>query len=217
MSSVGTQTYGRVKTVKRVPIVTQFLIFHQLPIFPLQSAYDLSYVRTQDVPFNAQSGDTPINGLTLSRIDFTSVLIAYARYFFGGLAVLGGLVSGILTAGVLTGQEVDGVGLTILKVFAVIFAVGIAGTVLTYWLPLLSSRDRKIRERCSELLVIAIDPARISASDCVSISQFMAKNSQTLDQRAQLIAALVSARIAIANDQNVAQMERETDKLLNQL
>ena len=215
MLSLSTQNYGRVKTVKKIPVVTQFLIFHQLPVIPLQSVYDLGYAR--NIPFAAQSSDTIIQGLKLARIDIASVLIAYARYFFGGLAVLGGLVSGILTAGYFAGQAFDDVGWTVFKTSTGIFAVGLAGTILTYWVPLLSERERKIRELCSELLEMAIDPAMITAKDCAPIAEFISSSSTTFNQRDQLIAALISARISISGNANIQEMEHATDRLLDQL
>ena len=114
--SAGTDTYGRVKAVAGTPIVTKFAMLQLLPLYPLQSFYftGTGPIETTGVPFLASTTSVAIKGIPLATLDVTSVVMAYARGVFGGLAIVGFMVivPGIMS---LTGENLDDFAMTVTR------------------------------------------------------------------------------------------------------
>jgi hypothetical protein len=135
--TAGTDTYGRVKTVDGVPIVTKFVMFQFVPIYPLQSFYFFgsSESKTSGIPLIASTHTTTFQGMALARIDRLSCLMAYTRSVFAALALFGflAIVPGIMY---FTGEYLDSFALLVTKGLAISFVVGVLGGLTTYMIPL---------------------------------------------------------------------------------
>ena len=139
--TVGSDTYGRIKTVGGTPIVTKFVMLQFLPIYPLQSFYLTGLIHTErrGIPLIASSHSTVINGIPLARVDRLSVVIAYLRGIFGAMTVVG-FMSIIPLSMYFTGEHLDAFALSALRGLLTSFVVGLVGGVATYLIPRTSVR-----------------------------------------------------------------------------
>lgn len=216
---VGSDTYGRVKAVSGVPIVTKFAMFQALPVFPLQSFYRTAadVVVDSGIPFIGSSQSTELVGIPLAALDKTSVLLAYVRAFFATLIVAGSVV---LIPGTmhLMGEQLDDFAKNAAIALLGSLAIGICGGALTYIVPLTSRRERDIRQFCAELLGVAADPARVP----VEIAQgWLARIEADLDaldhRRKRLIRDLIVTRAMSAQSSDAYSVETRTEELLDEL
>jgi hypothetical protein len=180
-----------------------------VPLYPLQSYYRLD----KGHPL----ADPSVNHIApLTRLDKTSVFLAYVRGLAGTLAVIGFfvIVPGIM---ILTGERLDGFALSATRGLLVALIAGLAIGALSYLIPLTSRREREIRLRCEELLYLARDPAQLTVEGIASIQHRLDQVNPDPTGRLALVRELVRARINIARGQDVEGMERRTDELLYQL
>jgi hypothetical protein len=218
--SAGTDTYGRVKKVSGTPIVTKFAMFQFLPMYPLQSFYFRGTGRTQaeGIPIVAMTRSKTIVGIPLASVDMTSVLVAYARGLFAAAALLGFVFLMIPAFMYLTGDRIPSDLTTFLRAVLGVFAVGIVGGLLSYCIPLTSRRERDIRRYCAELLGVAADPARVTPEASATFAKQVEDLPTTRENsRTSSIRELITARTKIARATDVADMEKKTDQLLNEL
>lgn len=228
--TIGSDSYGRVKEVGGVPVITKFLMLSHLPICPLQSFYHFggAHVERHGIPFLLQTETVEIVGLPLARLDWTSITMTYVRAFAATLVVIGCLVifPGAMR---LTGEQLDPIAMIAAKILLGILCAGIALGVLTYARPWrLTTRERRIRTACGQVLGVAIDPARLEAATAAALLSRLqvpplpgnSNESQlagltTEDHR--LCRKLAIVRAQIGRGEGVIAHERETDEVLMQL
>lgn len=218
--AVGTDTFGRVKTVRGTPIVTKFATLQFLPVYPLQSFYYISSGPTESigVPFIGSVQSAGIQGIQLANIDRTSVLIAYIRSVCATAVLLGFL--GVLFPGIMymTGEHLDDFALILLRYLSAVLIVGIVGGTATYLIPLTTRREHEIRSHCYELLGISIDPARLPINTAKAVLEFANQNHNSLDPRKlRLIRDLIDTRVKLAAGTGDLSDESTTDDILWQL
>ena len=224
--TVGTDTYGRVKKVRGTPVVTKFAMLQFLPLYPIQSYYFFGSGRAKKggVPFFATSHEATVKGIRLSRLDKTSVLIAYLRGIFSLLVVLGFLCF-LFVIELHNGKELDVVQWAIFHVMLTMFIVGTMGGVLTYVVPLVPKRERNIRWCCGELLGIGVDPALVEKQDAEWIDEEAGNSSLSNNVTNQFLSRedclheLISVRVSIAQGLGLdaGHLEARTDQLLERL
>jgi hypothetical protein len=217
--SVGTDTYGRVKTVSGIPIVTKFAMLQFLPVYPLRSFYftGTGPSETMGIPFLASTRFASIGGIPLASVDKMSVLMAYARSIFAALALVGALslVPGIMY---LTGERLDELALMATRGLLTSLIVGMVGGALSYAIPLTPRREKAIRRYCGELLGVSADPARVPSDLSEFLVEFVDNEPQDPgDPREQLIRQLIKARALIAQGTGADRMEAKTDELIDKL
>lgn len=217
--TIGSDTYGRVKSINGVPVITKFGMFNFLPIFPIASFYYLGNLtqRSQGIPLLASSTTTTFSGLQLAKLDKLSVTLAYVRGFFATLAVVG-FISIVPIIMYLTGEFLDAIAMTMLRVLLCCFAIGIVGGVCSYLVPTCSRREKEIRLHCERVLGIAIDPGQLQALDANEILAFVESqlgNKKNANDSLEL--ALIRNRVTVANYGNSLQLEAEVDDLLSKL
>ncbi len=215
----GTDTYGRVKKVAGTPIVTKFVMLQALPIYPLESYYFLGFgtSKVAGIPFIAETRTMSIQGIRLASIDKTSAAIAYARGLFGALTIVGFfvIVPGIMF---LRGDRLDEFATIAMRGLLSAFVIGVLGGILTYIVPLMSRRERFIRQFCAELLGASVDPARVSAETSEDIANFVKQRYGTdIDSRIQCLSTLIDCRANIARSVDRDGMEIKTDQLIERL
>ena len=134
---VGTDTYGRVKSVSGTPIVTSFFMCNGLPVYPLRSYYFVGAGPTESsgIPVLAGTQSTAIVGIPLASVDVASVVMAYVRGLCGALVVLGSIVIvfGIM---VRNGNPPNASLMAAVRVILTLFVIGAVGGLLTYAIPL---------------------------------------------------------------------------------
>ncbi len=213
----GTDTYGRVKSVCGMPIVTKFFMFHFLPCYPLQSYFFMGSGRTKwvGIPLIAGVFSTELVGIPLACVDKTSVAMAYGRGVCAAVLLGGVVITFVGVVSYFTGQRFDDFARTAMLVSLMAVAVGAVGGGLTYLWPLTSQREHAIRSCCAELLGIAADPARVAPE----ISVLLAEHEDGLAEtpRTRLLRRLVQTRANIAQGIDTHSMELKTDELLAQL
>jgi hypothetical protein len=195
-------------------------MFQFLPMYPLQSFYFRGTGRTEaeGIPLVAMTRFKTIVGIPLASVDKTSVLVAYARGLFAAAALLGFVILMIPAFMYLTGDRIPSDLTTFLRAVLVIFAVGIVGGLLSYCIPLTSRRERDIRRYCAKLLGVAADPARVTPEASATFAKHVEVHPATRENsRMSSIRELIMARTKIASDTDVADMEKKTDQLLNEL
>ncbi len=215
----GTDTYGKVKSVQGVSVVTTFAMFQFLPIYPVESFYlmTLGPLDQHGIPFGPKRFTREFQGLPLSKLDALSVATAYLRGVFAFLAVLGSLV---LVPGysLIRGEQLDEVAMLIVKILIGSLLIGLVGGGLSYILCPISAREKSIRACCGELLGIAIDPARIPPDWNQSLlAETQAADVFDTSERDRLIRRLVQARVRMADADEEDSAERLTDELLESL
>jgi hypothetical protein len=120
----------------------------------------------------------------------------------------------------LTGEQLDGLAQTAMKVQIVCLVVGVVGGLLTYVIPLTPRREREIRSYCAELLLIAVDPAQVPAHNARSIEQYASDplpDELARQPQGELIRQLVLVRARIGQNRDAVRMEQQTDILLERL
>jgi hypothetical protein len=216
---VGTDTYGRVKTVSGMAIVTKFFMLQMVPLYPLKSYYVSGAASTKQPGIAVLAGfhSATVTGIPLQALDKTSVFMAYARGFFGTLLFAGFLVivPGIMY---LTGEHLDEFALAATRGLIIALITGVAGGALTYVVPTLGPREKRIRAYCAEVFGLAFDPARIEANDRAAIQLLVKAAQQTEDNsRTALLYRLVEVRTGISDESDNQRVEVETDQLLESL
>lgn len=211
---LGADTYGRVKVVGALPIVTKFFAVNGVPIYPQQSLYFLGQDTKAQIPFVLS--ETMFHGVPLARVDRSSVVVAYARAVFAVCLVVG--VCGLFMLGltVLNSQVIPDAAEWGAYVLGSLAALGIGGGLSTYLFPFVAARERTIRELCGEYLGLCIDPAVIAPDFAAKIDQEMA---DVIDggRRLELLQRLVRERCRIALANNSAEAEQVTDELMKEL
>jgi hypothetical protein len=215
----GTDTYGRVKSVGGTPIVTKFFMLQFLPLYPVQSYYFTGVGRTDSsgVPFIAVSQEVAIDGLPLARFDVCSVAIAYVRGAFAALTLIG-CISIFPIVMYFTGSHFDNFAANATCLVVGCFVVGTVGGVLTYLVPTTPRRERRIRRSCGQVLGICVDPARVFPDTAVEIEEYTVElESESKDERSELIQQLVKCRSRIAQGIDTSKMEHQSDAILDRL
>ncbi|QDU57339.1 hypothetical protein [Aeoliella mucimassa] len=218
----GSDTYGRVKSVAGVPIVTKFAMLHMLPLWPLASWYALgeSTRETTGVPMLATHSKSTMPAIPLASLDRASVVMAYLRGVFGAFALLGFIPVLFVGIMMLTGEHLDDFAAIAFRIALGALALGIVGGGATYLFGRASARDRDLRLCCSELIRLPIDPARVQATDhdwILEASRAAAAESGARDGRATHLLQLVEARLAIGRGAETDLHERKTEELLAKL
>jgi hypothetical protein len=210
--SAGTDTFGRVKVVSGTAIVTKFFMFQMLPIFPLKSFYliRLGKTVTSGIPIIAESNSREIVGIPLASVDITSVIMTYVRAILSAFLIFGVLGSMIM---LIDHEPASRRNLTL-----TVLAIAVVGGAATYLLPLASKREQEIRQRCSEILGLAVDPARISPAANEKIVEHVKNIYTQADQsKRALVCELILTRASIPQSQNRKPLNDRTDELLAQL
>lgn len=221
---VGTDTFGRVKSVGGTPIITKFAMLQFLPLFPLQSFYFTAMGKPQvsGIPFVVLSKSAAIYGIPLARVSRTSVAMAYIRGGFGAMTIVGflAMVPGMMY---LMGEPLDDLALMALRGLVTSFAVGSLGGLLTYLVPLASRRERRIRSACGVVLGICVDPARVPVATVEGLEASLEDPvlRETMESAKEskigIILRLIVARARMARGLGVEEAERDTDELLDRL
>lgn len=218
---VGTDVYGRVKKVSGTPVVTKFAMFQFFPIYPVQSFYytGAGHTETVGVTLLAGSQSVAILGIPLASVDMASVMVAYVRAVSVTLIVFGFIFT-LLDIVIRTngGRQPDAFAAAALKIMQVGLAGGTIVGLLTYVIPLTSSRERAIRRYVAEILVVSADPARVPADVSARLVEQAKMSCQSArDTRKQLIVQLIETRAKMAQAMDAYGMESKTDELLDLL
>lgn len=221
--TVGSDVYGRVKEVGGTPVITRFVMVQHVPVFPLRSFYYLGESKAwrQRIPFVVTFSKTQIRAIPLERIDWLSVAITYLRGVCAILMIPMVAVAVMVLATSLTkaGPPLDETRMLFLKVVTVVGVAAIAIGAVSYYLPLLTAREERIRTHCGALLGMCIDPAQITADQARRLEEEVeTMKGAALDERyLKLTRHLVIARARIAQDRDVDQMEARTDQILERM
>ena len=217
--AAGTDTYGRVKTVAGMPIVTKFFMLQLLPIFPLKSFYliKLDSAKVAGVPFVASVQSSSIHGFPLARVDKISVVMAYLRAFLALLLVVSVPMLVVAVVSYFTGAPGRDTAEIVWGALAALVGGSVAGG-LTYVLPLTTKRERDIRLGCRELLGAAIDPVRLPADLRQLLAEYVRDTFRASPEpRERLLARLVFVRAKLPHAANPEELEAQTDQLLGEL
>jgi hypothetical protein len=192
-----------------------------LPVYPLQSYYYFGTDRGESsgLPFVAGFHSETIQGIALARVDRVSVAMAHVRAVFGAALVFGSLIV-VGLVGSFTGMPANQFAKQVMRVQVVLLIVGAVGGAVTYLVPNVSARERRIREHCGELLGVCIAPARISREFADALESHVARLALPAspdDPRCRAVRELVEARLRIVRESDDNAMERRTDGLLEQL
>jgi hypothetical protein len=216
--AIGTDFYGRVKTVGETSIVTRFGTFQHLPFFPLQSFYIYGYetIETFGNPFVAGSQPVATNAIPLAKVDKISVTMTFIRALLAIMLLAGaGIGSIILVAG---DNGRPGERETLLLIACSLLGFCAVFGTLTYVVPLTSHREREIRRVCAVLLGLSVDPARLPVAVSIDIAKYANERfAEKNNGQTQLVRDLILARANISQLINVEQMELKTDELLDQI
>jgi hypothetical protein len=223
----GTDTYGRVKTVGKTPIITKFEMLHFIPLVPIRSYYlgRLGPAKTTGIPFLMMTHKVKVTGIPLARIDWLSVRIAYVRALFAVLFLLG-LLGSLLVGDPaliisLQGGGLDEAAWTFVSAALVCLGVAVVGGGLTYLIPTTTRRERAIRQYCGELLGMCIDPARVTRKSAGAIREFtlgiVPQSEGESRSRQSLIRDLILVRCQRAEGAAPDLVRATTDELLAHL
>ena len=223
--TVGTDTYGKVKSVGGMPIVTHFRMLHFLPLFPLTSYYCVTTTRYEEsLPFSGGIHEAVVEGFPLAKCDKTSVVMAYARGLFAALTVLG-FIGSIFTVITYFSSGLDTFGLYAMRGALSSLAIGAILGLATYFIPTTNWRERQLRRECGSFLGHCIDPARLTVDAANYVLQFTDQPPTNLAanfERCALLEELIKTRvqIAIARESNprvIEELEDESHSILIQL
>lgn len=220
---VGTDTYGRVKAVDKTAIVTIFSMLQMLPFMPIKSYYVWGSATSEviGVPFLASVRKIKLRGITLARVDWTSVAFAYIRAALAALVIIGfiGTFTGLVFSA--NGKRMDDFALTVTRLAQACLAIGVAGGVLTYLVPTTSRRERAIRKYCGEELGVCIDPGKVLPEVAAAVREMLPQITSpdgegVIRSRSDYLRKLLLTRCDVAAE---ASSDRETltDELLDQL
>ncbi len=226
---LGYDTYGKVKTVGLTPVVTRFAMVSAIPIFPRESYYYVGERVPEGIPLVSTA--KKINGLPLARLDLLSVIVAYARGFFGVLTLVGCIGFITLIAGNSGPQRLqDGVVSALLLAGSLCLCVGAGGGVLTYFLPFqITERERQIRLASGLALGICADLALVHKEVVRAVASEISKPRRgerakrdpgdgAPDEKChELLRQLVMTRAKIALGEDPQPLEGQTDDLLHQI
>jgi hypothetical protein len=229
--SAGTKFYGLVKKVGDVSIVTRFIMFQEMPVFPLESHYLIGEERTETsgVPFLAATHKSIANSIPLAKVDWLSVIFGYIRAVclaivvvgLGGAAISGTIYLSVLAGTITPGRPIEG-GWQIVQVMVVLFIIATVTGQATYMVPAIKPRDRHIRQSCGELLGLCIDPALVVPAVALRLEQGLLDSSDQslsrdpMDDRSANIRQLVLLRCQISRASS-QELEIATDQLLLRL
>jgi hypothetical protein len=220
---VGTETYGRVKSVEETAIVTQFAMLQMLPAVPIKSYYVWGPAESEStgVPFLASVVKMRLRGVPLARIDWLSVTMTYIRAVLAPLALFGVMGTVVSLVSSANGQPMDHFALTATRLAWISLAAGIVGGGLTYLMPTVSRRERAIRMYCGEILGVCIDPRRVTPDIADALRDIVTQPARRKEKGAspsrwKCLRELVLLRCDAATtaDRN---FESRTDDLLEQL
>jgi hypothetical protein len=221
--TIGSDTYGRVKTVGGIPVVTEFFMVNSLPVYPTKSFYLLKPGRFEKhgLPTGQKKSKLASHGIPLARVDRTSVVMAYSRGFLATLILFGfvGSFGGWLAS---QKQQPNEVAQTMILVSNYTLGVGCAAGLLTYLIPTTTRRERKIRRYCGELLGYCIDPARTDPESASAIDEWMKESAfegeENHDEaRVACLLDLIETRCRAGSDGSCEQMEARTSELISRL
>lgn len=219
---VGTDSYGRVKAVKKTAIVTSFSMVQMLPVVPIKSYYVWGRAESEEsgVPLLASVRNVKLRGLPLARVDRMSVLLAYIRAAFAAMVLFGfiGTLIGLLLS---ANKPLDEFAMNGIRLAEVSLGAGVACGIATYFVPTLSRRERTIRTYCGEILPACVDPGRLAPDYANAIRELLAEpgNPEPVglpQHRFDLMRALILTRCD-AGITGEPQYESVTDDLLEQL
>ncbi len=221
---MGTGIYGEVKKVGPRRIVTKFVMFQLLPIFPLQSIYATGPVETtlEGIPFFASTTSADVDGFPLARVDRASLVIAYCRAICAVL-LLPGAIGIVLRLAIGHQGALDLFAQTMMNVLTITFVVAVTAGALTYLVPLTNRRDTKIRLLCGDILDACIDPAKVDREFLDRIEHEASRGTAyqepntAPESRLSLLRQLIDCRLEIALGNEVNTMEQCTDDLLIRL
>ncbi|MFO0944029.1 MAG: hypothetical protein U0930_25105 [Pirellulales bacterium] len=217
---VGSDTYGSVKKIKGTPIVTSFVMLQMLPVYPRKSYYYLGEGQRsfEGIPFFAEHEKRQFFGIPLASIDRASVVLAYVRGLCGAATVIGALILMMTAVGYLNSEIMNErqKSITLNSLYA--FVLGVAVGTLTYLIPLVGNRERRIREHCFALLGIAVDPASVEHETSQRIIDFaqstcLEKPGVFNDQLRELV--ITRAKMAQAVVRH--EYETATDRILDEI
>ncbi len=222
--SVGTDTYGRVKTVGNTAIVTKFFAVGGFPLGAVTSYYLVGKRKfPADKPPLADIRQLgPVEAVPLRRIDAASERMALIRGCLGVLVLVGALFSGfplmILWLDPKPARPRGEFRTVVVTGAVVTLAVGCLGGLATYARGSAPPREATIRRRCGELLGICIDPAAVTEDSARWIYDFVTQDGQPgADVRLNLLRELVTIRCLLARNRPQTTEEAATDKLLERL
>lgn len=212
---IGADVFGRVKTVAGTSVVTRFWGVNMFPLFPTESYYVAA-------GNTAHREGVPV-GIRLASVDRASAAMTYVRGLAGAMFVVGfmGSAVGFYNEWLAVGAGPDEIGRFMIRVLAVVMIIGAIAGLLTYFVPVMSRRERRIREYCGQLLGPAIDPAKLTRADAGDIQKIWSDPPEDMpvegDRFCPARRALILARCQIALGEDVELAERATDQLLNEL
>ena len=150
---VGTDVYGRVKSVAGTSVVTKFAMLEMIPYRAIASYYVWreTTTETKGIPFVFTTHSAQIHGLPLEQVDRISVVLTYVRVLCAGLMLLGslGAITGLVTYwnGIVPMTESQR-ELTFGSVAYLILGCGVG--LFSYVCPTTGRRERRIRLLCQE-------------------------------------------------------------------
>lgn len=220
---VGTDTYGRVKTVDKTAIVTEFWMVQMLPFVPLKSYYVWGPATSeiQGVSLLAPARSVERRGIPLARVDRISVAFAYVRGALAAMVIVGfmGVFTGLIFSR--DGRPMDDSAMKMMRLAESCLFTGVVGGVSTYLVPTTGRRERAIRTYCAEMLGVAIDPKRVAPEVAVAVREMLLQpgtpdRSGVPRSRSEYLRALILSRCDAAIDAGL-DCDALTDELLDQL
>ncbi|WP_337176871.1 hypothetical protein [Paludisphaera sp.] len=199
--------------------MTVFTTVNLMPLYPRESFY----VKPQAPrawacePVLFRDDGKVLQALPLTSIDRASVIMAYMRGLFA-LLTLSGVLLLVPAIHSLMGEPLDDLGRIATRVMSASALIGIVGGCLSYAVPLLTERERRIRRSCGECLGLAVDPARLWGDQAEKIVDILSAGPEPRDStRHRLIRDLTRTRARLAYAAEVAALEARTDRLLEEL
>jgi hypothetical protein len=236
---IGTETYGRTKTVGMTPIVTTFFLMFGFPVSPLRSyCFARKERRIENaVPFFGHDETLIVHGYPLAQLDRHSVVMAYVRAALAVTGLIGFLGMVPLASMLLCGIPLIPVAMRLATIFFVLLVASVIGAATTYLVPTVGPRERTIRLHCGELLSCCADPARLAPEAARRIRKQLVRSAPPIPfidppqaeairvpnadanvrSRSELIRELILARCRIVEETDERGNEAVTDELLARL
>ncbi len=216
---IGSDTYGRVKKVGSMPIVTKFFMVSLFPVLPLESFYliRLGESTSEGIPFIARAHWANIKGIPLARVNKLSVVMAYARGVLGAIAIGGFMGTFTMFITWLTGEPFDDEKRLIVMCTGACLAIGTALGLGTYLFPLqMTRREKQIRRMCGTILGISADPARVRLDFAKSMDDRL-RTTAVAGKLPKLAHELARTRVRTALGEPPLPLEDHTDDLLRRI